>query len=73
MASPVDRLMGKRAVKALGVAKSVRLRHLHDVAVGAVKRPVAAVMNGGSRAGKETLGGFKARDVVVERRHGRIR
>ena len=52
---------------------SIQLRHLHDVAVGAVKSPVAAVLNGRLGAGKETLGAFKPRDVVVKRRHGRIK
>ena len=59
MASPVGHLMREGGVVAFGVAEIVQLRHLHDVAVGAVKRAVAAMLNGGFRAGKETLGGFK--------------
>ena len=73
MASPVSRLMREGGVVALGVAERAHLRHLHDVAVGAVKRPVAAVLHGGLGAGEETLGGFKPRDVVVERRHRRMK
>jgi hypothetical protein len=61
VASRMGRLMGKGGVVAFGVAKRVQLRHLHDVAVGAVKRPIAAVLNGRLRCRKETLGGFEAR------------
>ena len=59
MASPVRHFMGEGGVVALAVAEGLQLRHLHDVAVGAVKRPVAAVLNGGLGAGKKPLGGFE--------------
>ena len=65
--------MGKGGVVGFAVTKRLQFRHLHDVAGRGVASPVAAVLNGYFRAGKETLHGVQRLYLRIERRHGCVK
>src|SRR5260370_42057251 len=54
--------MTQRRVIRFTVAEAPEFRHLHDVAVDAVKGAVAAVLNGDVRIGEKRLGGIEPLD-----------
>ena len=65
--------MTERGVIGFTVAEALKLGHLHDVAVDAVKGAIAAVLNGDFRIGEKRLGGIEPLDLIGERRHGCIK
>ena len=69
----VTTFMTERRVIGFTVAEALEFRHLHDVAVDAVKGAVAAVLNGDVRIGEKRLGGIEPLDLIGERRHGCIK
>jgi hypothetical protein len=65
--------MTERRVIGFTIAEAPEFRHLHDVAVDAVKGAIAAVPNGDVRIGEKRLGGIEPLDLIGERRHGCIK
>ena len=55
------------------VAEGLEFRHLHDVAVDAVKGVIAAVPNDDLGVGEKLLCEIEPLDRVVERRHGCVK
>jgi hypothetical protein len=69
----VTTFMTERGVIGFTVAEAPECRHLHDVAVDAVKGAIAALLNGDFRIGEKRLGGIEPLDLIGERRHGCIK
>lgn len=73
MASRMNRLMRERGVIALGVAEAINARHVDVIARRDITSAAAAMHDVRLRHRKEPLGGFNARDVVIERRDGCVK
>jgi hypothetical protein len=73
MSDCVATFMTQGRVVGFTIPEALQLWHLHKVAVGTVKRPAAAVLNGDFRIGKKLLDTIQPIDCRVERRHGRIK